>query len=42
MHAVEVEARRFRPEVGERARFAGYNTGPGLRTDIEIPAEFAS
>ena len=27
---------------GERARFAGYNTGPGLRTDIEIPAEFAS
>jgi signal transduction histidine kinase len=27
---------------GERARFAGYNTEPGLRTDIEIPAEFAS
>ncbi len=27
---------------GERARFAGHNTSPGLRTDIEIPAEFAS
>ena len=25
-----------------RARFSGVNTGPGLRTDIEIPAEFAS
>ena len=27
---------------GERARFAGYNTSPGLRTEIEIPAEVAS
>jgi LytS/YehU family sensor histidine kinase len=25
-----------------RARFTGVNTAPGLRTDIEIPAEFAS
>jgi len=25
-----------------RARFSGVNTDPGLRTDIEIPAEFAS
>ena len=27
---------------GDRARFASYNTQPGLRIDIEVPAEFAS
>jgi signal transduction histidine kinase len=27
---------------GDRSRFEGVNTSPGLRTDIEIPAEFAS
>jgi len=27
---------------GDKARFAGHNTEPGLRTDLEIPAEFAS
>ena len=27
---------------GARARFAGHNTHPGLRIDIEFPAEFAS
>ena len=26
----------------DRARFVGHNTNPGLRADIEIPAEFAS
>jgi two-component sensor histidine kinase len=27
---------------GDRARFASHNTGPGLRVDIEFPAEFSS
>ena len=27
---------------GERARFASHDLGPGLRIDIEIPAEFAA
>jgi LytS/YehU family sensor histidine kinase len=27
---------------GDRARFASHNTNPGLRVDIEFPAEFAS